>query len=152
MKNLLWVLMLALTACSADVRRFVPPGEDVAQMAHLIALSDPAETLSHWEAHYLFITSVDGQQSKSNWEVRKLPNDVYVAPGMHRFGVIYQHAGLTASAQFEIIKPAPTLMSCPRLGMAPMFVLSVQTMAWGDVQTLVSGGCSYARRAELRGP
>lgn len=102
MKNLLWVLMLALTACSADVRRFVPPGEDVAQMAHLIALSDPAETLSHWEAHYLFITSVDGQQSKSNWEVRKLPNDVYVAPGMHRFGVIYQHAGLTASAQFVI--------------------------------------------------
>ena len=102
MKNVLWVLLLVLTACSADVRRFVPPSAELAQMAHLIALSDPAETLLPSEGHFLFITSVDGKQSKSDWEVRKWPNDVYLTPGTHRFSVLYQHTGLTASAQLEI--------------------------------------------------
>lgn len=102
MKNLLWVLLLALTACSANVRRFVPASADLADMAHLIALSDPPEALLRKEGHYLFITSVDGEQSKSDWEVRKWPSDIYLTPGTHRFRVLYQHAGLTASAKFEI--------------------------------------------------
>lgn len=102
MKNLLCVLLLVLTACSPDVRRFVPPSADLAQMAHLIALSDPAGTRLHPDGHYLFITSVDGKPSKSDWEVRKWPNDVYLTLGTHRFRVLYQHAGLTASAHFEI--------------------------------------------------
>lgn len=102
MKILPWVLLLMLTACSADVRRFVPPGAASAQMAHLIALSDAEGTLAHSEGHYLFITSVDGKQSKSDWEVRKLPSEIYLTPGMHEFSVLYQHAGLIATAQFEI--------------------------------------------------
>lgn len=71
-------------------------------MAHLIALSDPSGTFLDREGHYLFITSVDDEQSKSDWEVRKWPNDVYLKPGMHHFRVLYQHAGLTASAQLEV--------------------------------------------------
>ncbi|AGG90283.1 hypothetical protein LRK24_05150 [Rhodanobacter denitrificans] len=102
MKKLLWMLLVVLTACSADVRRFVPPAANLNYMAHLIALSDSAGTLLRSEGHYLFITSVDGAQSKSNWELRKLPSDIYLTPGAHRFGVLYQHSGLTASAQFEV--------------------------------------------------
>jgi hypothetical protein len=102
MKNLLWVWLAVLTACSADVRRFVPPSADLTHMAHVIALSDSEEALPRSERHYLLITSVDGKQSKSDLELRKLPEDIYLTPGTHRFRVLYIHAGLTASAQFEI--------------------------------------------------
>jgi hypothetical protein len=102
MKNLLWMFLLALTACSPDVRRFVPPGADIRQMAHLIALSDPSDAFLHREGHYLFITSVDGKPSKSDWEARALPSDVYLTPSTHRFRVLYQHAGLTTFARLEI--------------------------------------------------
>jgi hypothetical protein len=104
MKKTLWVLApaLVLAACSADVRRFVPPSANLANMAHLIAMSDRPETILHREGHYLFITSVDGNESKSTWEVRKWPSDVYLTPGMHQFRALYIHAGLTASAQLEL--------------------------------------------------
>jgi hypothetical protein len=102
MKNLLWASLLALTACSPDVRRFVPPSADMTQMAHLIALSDPSEAFLQRVGHYLFITSVDGKPSKNDWEVRALPSDVYLTSGTHRFRVLYRHAGLIASAHLEI--------------------------------------------------
>lgn len=102
MKNLLWVLLLLLTACSADVRRFIPPRADPTHMVHLVAISDPSTTLLHREGHYVFIASVDGKPTKNAWEVRHLPNDIYLTPGTHRFRVFYQHAGLTASGRLEI--------------------------------------------------
>ncbi|MFK2878927.1 hypothetical protein [Rhodanobacter hydrolyticus] len=102
MKNLLWMSLIVLAGCSADVRRFVPPTADLTHMAHLVALSDPAGTLLHSGGYFLFITSVDGKWSKNDWELREIPSDVYLTPGTHQFRVLYRHTGLTASARFEI--------------------------------------------------
>lgn len=102
MKCLLCLLLVMLAACSANVHRFVPADADLAHMARLVALSDPIDTFAHREGHYSFITSVDGKQSKSYWEVRKSSSEYYVTPGMHSFNVVYEHAGLSASGQFEV--------------------------------------------------
>lgn len=55
-----------------------------------------------WEGHYLFLTTVDGRPSRSDWEVRSWPSDLYLTAGTHAFTVLYQHASLTAEAHFEI--------------------------------------------------
>jgi hypothetical protein len=102
MKCLLFLLLVVLAACSANVRRFVPASADLVHMAHLVALSDPIDAFAHREKHYSFISSVDGKQSKSDWEVRKSSNEYYVTPGTHTFNVVYEHAGLSASGRFEI--------------------------------------------------
>jgi hypothetical protein len=102
MKNMLWLACLVLASCTANVRRFVPPGTDTAHTAHLIAMSDPPTTVLHREGRYLFLTKVDGRPSRGDWEVASWPNDLYLMPGTHTFTVLYQHAGLTAKASFEI--------------------------------------------------
>lgn len=102
MKSVLWLTCLTLAACAANVRRFVPPGADAAHTAHLIALSDSPTTVLRREGRYLFLTKVDGRPSRGDWEVASWPSDVYLMPGTHTFTVLYQHAGLTAKADFEI--------------------------------------------------
>lgn len=102
MKRLVWLVVFALTACSPDVRRFVPPEVDSAHAAHLIAESDPPRDFPRRDEHYLLFETVDGKPIRSKWVPQKWLAEIYVTPGMHTLAVVYVHAGLSASARLQI--------------------------------------------------